>query len=374
MFSPKSKPLPKPVLAPTSSFNQISATVQAATSPGILLGDDTYWNPESLPNAHTVIIGASGSGKTQTLKAIAHSLPLAFPQMQIFIVDFHGDQQLAGEVCYRLDMESPHGINPLKIDRDSRGGGPALQAIAVAAVLKKALTLGPNQEGLAIEILNSCYGKHGIVQTDTSSWDKTPPTFADVKAEIEERIEDGCKESQKLALKLAATFQYGIFNRPQPLLDAPIVRFDLSALGKVPGLGAIAAESLAKQLMDSHRLQGEIQGKVPRTFLLIDEAKEMPKISGSACDRIMADGRKYGLALVLASQSERHLSADAISNSATKIVLAVDQTEVKSVARKFRFAEERVARLAPLTALCRFGTVGVQTEILPYFKRVEFEP
>ncbi len=30
-----------------------------------------YWNPEALPNGHIVAIGASGSGKTQTLKAIA---------------------------------------------------------------------------------------------------------------------------------------------------------------------------------------------------------------------------------------------------------------------------------------------------------------
>ncbi len=38
---------------------------------GIHLGDGYYWNPEALPNGHIVAIGASGSGKTQTLKAIA---------------------------------------------------------------------------------------------------------------------------------------------------------------------------------------------------------------------------------------------------------------------------------------------------------------
>ena len=122
--------------------------------------------------------------------------------------------------------------------------------------------------------------------------------------------------------------------------------------------------------MNQHRLQGEIQGKLPRTYLFIDEAKEMPKVSGSACDRIIADGRKYGLALVLASQSERHLSLDVIGNSATKIVLPVDQTEVKKVARKFRFAEQKVAQLKPLTALCRFGTKATFAEILPYYQRI----
>jgi hypothetical protein len=123
--------------------------------------------------------------------------------------------------------------------------------------------------------------------------------------------------------------------------------------------------------MNQHRLRGEIQGRLPRTFLFIDEAKEMPKTEGSACDRIIADGRKFGLSLVLASQSERHLSQDVIGNSATKIVLPVDQTEVNKVAKKFRFAEKKVASLSPLTALCRFGKDAELLSIQPYYQRIK---
>ena len=138
-----------------------------------------------------------------------------------------------------------------------------------------------------------------------------------------------------------------------------------------PEIASIAAESLASQLMNQHRLMGEAKSKMPRTYLFIDEAKEMPKKQGSACDRILADGRKYGLAMVLASQSERHLSKDVIGNSATKIVLPVDQTEVKKVATKFRFGENKVAELEPLTALCRFGKEAKFVRIIPYYQRVE---
>jgi aspartate-semialdehyde dehydrogenase len=76
---------------------------------------------------------------------------------------------------------------------------------------------------------------------------------------MEARIQSGCRESSKLALKLAAMFEYGIFNKPQPDLKLPVIRFDLSALGKVPGLSAIATEAIIKQLMDSHRIAGEIE-------------------------------------------------------------------------------------------------------------------
>lgn len=362
MFANK-KPLPEPVLTPGA---QVVPSVHTETG-GISLGS-AQWNPENLPNGHIVAIGASGSGKTQTLKAIAYELRRTYPKVQVLLIDFHGDQDIEGEACYPLHMNSPNGINPLIINLDPEGGGPSLQSIQVASLLKKTLVMGPNQEGLILDILGDCYRRRGIQQDDYQTWSLEPPNFSDIQATITERIDDGCKDSAKLKLKLAATFTYGIFNRPQSPLDADLLRVDLSKLP--PEIAAIAAESLARQLMNNHRLQGEMDSKLPRTFVFIDEAKEMPKVSGSACDRIIADGRKYGLCLVLASQSERHLSLDVIGNSATKIVLPVDQTEVRKVSKKFRFSESRVAKLIPLTALCRFGTHAEQVEILPYYQRI----
>jgi hypothetical protein len=357
------KPLPTPVLKPNSK-NQAAAKDKT----GIILGENVIWNPAELPNGHVVLIGASGSGKTQTLKSLAYELPKLFPDVRRVIIDFHGDQELPEEVCYPLNMESPHGINPLVVDLDTKGGGPNLQAIAVAATLKKSLTLGPNQEGLIIEIVNQCYATTGIVQDDPRTWTKKPPTFADIQREIENRVEDGCKESVKLQLKLAATFQYGIFSRPQPSLDAPLIRFDLSALGKVPGLAAIAAESLVKQLMDNHRILGEVADKTPRTYTFIDESKEVKQ--SRSVKLVTGDGRKYGLCIVQASQRDAEISEEAIANSSTKIVLSVDQTEVSRVAKRFRFAENLVANLQPLEALVRMGTEGHRCKIKPYYERV----
>ena len=363
MFNSKQRPLPAAILTPDEQDPTVIA------NSGIALGSNCLWNPESLPNGHVVAIGGSGSGKTQTLKALAYELPKLYPAVQIMVIDFHGDQQLPGEICYPLNMESPHGINPLMIDLDTKGGGPALQTIAVAAVMKKALVMGPNQEGLLISVLENCYNSRGITQADSKSWTKTPPTFLDVREEVESRIEDGCKESQKLALKLAATFQYGIFDRPQPPITAQIVRFDLSTLGKVPGLGAIAAESLTKQLMDSHRLMGEVIGKVPRTYIFIDEAKE---VKGTrSIKNLLCDGRKHGLNAVIASQRDCHIDDDVIANSATKIVLTLDQCEVNKVAKRFRFAPNLVAQLQPLEALVRMGKNGYKTTIIPYYERIK---
>ncbi len=357
------KPLPQQVLKP----NQKSAAIVSQKT-GIVLGDNVIWNPANLPNGHVVLIGASGSGKTQTLKAIAYELPKLFPSVRQIIVDFHNDQELPGETLYTLDMESPHGINPLTIDLDTKGGGPALQAIAVAAILKKALTMGANQEGAVINILNNCYRERGITQDNPVTWTRIPPTFADFQLEIESQIESGDKESVKLQLKLAATFQYGIFNKPQPSLDAPLIRFDLSALGKVPGLSAIAAEALIKQIMDNHRLMGESNSKIPKTYVFVDEAKEIK--NSRSIRLLLADGRKFALNAVLASQRDSHIDDEVIANSATKIILGVDQAEVGRVAKRFRFADNLVAGLEPLQALVRMGKDGHKVNIIPYYQRV----
>ena len=81
MFAPKEKPLPVAVLKPESTKN-----TRSQEDDGIHLGEGYYWNPEALPNGHIVAIGASGSGKTQTLKAIADFLHIIYPQIQIILL------------------------------------------------------------------------------------------------------------------------------------------------------------------------------------------------------------------------------------------------------------------------------------------------
>ncbi|MEG3440050.1 DUF87 domain-containing protein [Pannus brasiliensis CCIBt3594] len=358
----KSRPLPasRMTAAPKPAIDR-------SRPGGILLGDNHYWNPETLANPHGAIVGASGSGKTQTLKAIALDASRVY-NCKLIIIDFHGDQYLPGETRYELHASSDHGINPLTIDLSTTGGGPKLQAIAVADSFTRSLRLGPNQNGLMIDLLIECYRGEGI-EDDPATWTREPPTLANLEELLKKRITTGCKESPKLSLKLRATFEYGIFSRNQPDIFSPdIVRIDLSELSKVPGLQAIAAETVCKQAIDRHRLLGESNSKIPSRIIFIDECKELK--GQRTPDRIVADGRKYGLGLWIASQRTEHLSAEILSNTQTKIVLPVDAIDVAATAKKFRFHDLQIANLETLNALVRTGSEAFKVKIEPYYKRL----
>ncbi len=363
MFSKKEKPLPAAIVTP-----QKKAAPIPTNQDGIMLGSGVYWNPLKLPNPHCVIIGTSGSGKSQTLLAIAHSLQQWIPNIKIIIADPHGDLTLPGEKCYELDQESRVGINPLVVDLDTKGGGSALQAIAVAGTLKRALLLGVIQEGTLIDVLNECYSSVGIKQDEPQTWTKQPPTFAHLEKIMGERAESGDKECSRLLIKFAATFRYGIFTRPQPDLNQPLIRFNLSALGKVPGLGTIAIEAIAKQLMDSHRLAGA-QPETLKTILIVDEARHVKK--SPSVGTILRDGRKFGLGCCLASQMIDDIDTEVIANSAMKLLLAVDQADVGKAAKRLNFASGIVTQLEKFEGLLRQGKDAQRVTIIPFYQRVD---
>ncbi len=350
-------------MPPTKVLPPGASNVTPFPADGVQLCNRHVWSPQALPNGHLVIIGSSGSGKTQTLKALLWSLNNWQPDLSLIVIDFHGDQRLPNESLSPLHLSSKWGINPLEVNLDPQAGGPNIAAISVAADLRKALRLGPNQEGVLLRTIKQLYDSHGL----TDDWSKEPPTFHELEEALVSQEADGCKESAKIILKLSITFEFKIFSRPSIPLSHGINRIDLSSLPQE--IAVIAANALISQQMNRHRIAGESPLK---TFIAVDEAKKLPQ--SEACDVVMRDGRKFGLHLMLASQSERHLSQDVLANSASKIVLPVDQSEVSKVARVFRFDPQRLSRLAQFEALVRLGTHAFQTRITPFFERINPAP
>jgi hypothetical protein len=172
------------------------------------------WQPFALPNPHLLIVGGSGSGKSQTMKAVCHELR---KETAIIVLDVHGDLDIDGEKTHELHFESQYGINPLVLSLDPKGGGPVAQKEIVRTRLQHTFApMGSVQLGVLDDLLQRSYEARGISQDDHASWRKEPPTFADVVALLDDDItgKKNPERLQALKTKIAPVFDCKIFSKP----------------------------------------------------------------------------------------------------------------------------------------------------------------
>mgnify|MGYP000176875113 CR=1 FL=1 len=325
---------------------------------GRVVLEPVFWEPEALGNPHLLILGESGSGKTQTCRLLAWELGRR--GLSVLVIDFSGDQWVEGEACYRLVPHGVWGINPLEIHRDPRGGGPDAQRhLVVRAVAEAFAPFGVVQAAVLNEAVARAYRRRGVTE-DPATWEGRMPTMADVRRELEmmaaerrggpsggrkavkregEKKRRGRMPEEHLLAKLAPLFDLKVFEgRSVDVLSERrgVVRVDVS---KLPWeLQRMVAEVVLGQIFRRAMLGGERAG-VER-YVVIDEAKlVMPRrVSApwAIVNRFVSEGRKYGLGVIMATQSAEHISGDVRRNVFAKLLLKHDVTEIGVTARRFR--------------------------------------
>jgi energy-coupling factor transporter ATP-binding protein EcfA2 len=364
-----SKPQPQPSQSEPVADNGHIAAHMGSNKDGAV-----SWRPLALPNPHLLIVGGSGSGKSQTIKAIAHDLRKA---TAIVVLDVHGDLALDGATTHELHFESCYGINPLVLSLDPKGGGPVAQKEIVRTRLQRTFApMGSVQLGVLDDLLHRCYETRGISQEDQASWRREPPTFADLEALLEEDIA-GKKNSERLQAlktKISPVFDCKVFSKPAlPINAKGITRIDMSRLGL--DIQFLASDVLLRQLFREAMLAGEAAEGDLRYLFVIDEAKLL--VSRGKDDplgiinRLATEARKYGVGLLLASQDLEHFSRDILNNVATKLVLMHSETAIRATASKLLLEKEQLQALKePFVGLAKFGGSGwKRVKVQPYFAR-----
>lgn len=354
---------------------------ETSSKHGIALGDEVEtgeavrWDPGILANPHFLILGGSGAGKTQTIKAAM--LELSRRDFGVVAIDFHGDLLIERAESYPISMGSSYGVNPLAVDLDPGGGGPNPQRFLVLQSLKEAFApMGGNQLALLDRALGEVYKDAGILQEDYASWRREPPTFRDLESALDRLADAAGKDRRPEAVKtkLGPAFSYGIFSKPQvPIREQGATRIDLSKLP--PGLQYLAADTLCRQLLRRLQMRGP-QG-THRLFLAVDEAKLMMPARREAphaiLNRIASEGRKFGLGLIVAATSSAHLSRDIMMNCFAKLILKTDKIEIPPTARRFLAERDQLSSLLePGVGLINFGDEEAYTvvRVRPYTARV----
>lgn len=338
------------------------------------LGDDVMngkpvsWYPGEEMNRFIAVFGASGSGKTELLKraaseVIRHGIP-------VLIFDLHGDVEVShvNHVMMSGGFGSSVGINPLSIEglNPQTHGLSDHRAEIVAMLRRAAPSLSQNQAHLLAEAMRTAYVMVGIEDRDPRTWNFPPPTFAHVQMVLASWSSDPDMKGRRdsingCAAVLGAIFGHSLFQCPRNLSVSEILagnwRLNIEHLPE--SIQVIVVDTVLRLVFRRLRAMGSLPVKfgchadMYRIFVVIDEAKVIaggqgdPNKSTRILNVIASEGRKFGMGMLLASQSCAHFGADVLRNFATRVVLrTLDDREARDNAKDMRLSPEDLKQLA----------------------------
>lgn len=121
-------------------------------------------------------------------------------------------------------------------------------------------------------------------------------------------------------------------------------RYDIASLARDEQ--QMFCDTLLEDLFLKSKMSGEKTSI--ETYIVIDEGSIFMNEDPEHIINIIAkEGRKFGIAIVVASQSYSHFPDDLIANLAIKIVLAIDESFHDATARKLKIEPKRLTYIKP---------------------------
>jgi len=388
---------------PEPAVEESEETPYPAAPLSVLLGKSRsdhslkYWEVAKQANGFFMILGASGSGKTETLKVVAAEIHRY--GIPCIIFDFHGDVVLGGAEDYVLSHgpASTYGINPMELDStDPADGGVYAQINILLSMLKACVpSLGHRQWRVIKDVLNEAYEQVGINDKKPDSWQRQPPTFAAVLQLLEQKLEDDTiARAQRNIIEsafdaIARVFEHPVFARDSQIqieqLLARSHRLNLAHLEEE--IRFVVTDTLLRKLARALKSRGSIPVQPQndyeryRLFVFIDEAKILAlggkdrDSSSAILNTLATEYRKFGLGMILASQMSDHFSNETKGQIATRLVLKpFDYSEAKKNAPDINRTAEDLMQLAGRgDGYLRSGTQAspVRIHVIPLSERIE---
>ena len=348
-----------------SGFNRILIGVDAATD------EEVFWNPDpsnGTANPHMLILGESGFGKTYAICCLLTELAqrkipsIVFDYGQGFATGLSPRQFV--EYAKPIEIRASHegvAINPLQLF-PSDVHGPVNVAQRVADTFQRVYPqIGVQQHTILRQAVLDVMIDEGIIPESRTSWDHSPPPCATLQQKLHMYAEDSKHPQRRIASSVAShistmfvfnTFQdNGLSLDWQDMLDSRDRVFIIQLKGLERSLERVVTEVLLWNLIGFVESVGA--GPV-RCFVVLDEAHKLAFVPGSPTEKLLREGRKFGLGLILASQQPEDFSRVAFANTATKTVFqigddksAISRQLARKVMNSYSFAEtaELITRL-----------------------------
>jgi len=359
-----------------SDFDPVPLGTDAETDETI------YWNPDpsrGSANPHVLVLGESGFGKTYSICCLVSELAqrgvtsIVFDYGQGFSLESAPTEFL--ENVRPVEIEASRdgiNINPLQ-PFPSDLHGPINVAQRIADTFQRVYPrLGIQQHAILRQAVLDSMRQAGIAADDPSTWGNDLPAFSSIRKILDEYASDSQNPHRRQAAEVGShvstVFVFNTFRTSGRTLSW----VDLMNEGGVFIIQLRGLEHSLERIVTEFLLWNfigfvESLGPGPlRTFAVLDEAHKLAFDTGSPVEKLLREGRKYGLGLILASQQPEDFSPVAFSNTATKLVFQVGDersTVSRQIHRKLRNEHTFNDVLEIITKLPRGWTYAVTENV-----------
>ena len=194
--------------------------------------------------------------------------------------------------------------------------------------------IGVQQHAVLRDAILGIFEDRGIKADKKATWRKPPPTLSALRDRLNVLADDQHNPSRRYAAAVANHIStFFVFNTFRGkgieidwnrLLGSGGATFILQLRGLESSLEKVVTEFLLWNLI------GYLESVGPsslRCFVVLDEAHRLSLGENSPVERLLREGRKFGIGVILASQQPEDFSPVAYSNTATKIIFSlIDRT------------------------------------------------
>ncbi|MCE7637059.1 DNA phosphorothioation-dependent restriction protein DptH [Vibrio fluvialis] len=301
-----------------------------------LTGEKVFWEygHKDLANRHLIIFGSSGQGKTYCIQGLLMSL--ADAQIRSLVIDYTNGflpNHLETEFIERVNPKSnilcnePFGMSPFRAQKQDFGGifieeKPHMVAGRVASVFNKVYsTIGERQIAVLNEVIESGVQRYGSAYS------------------LQNMLDDLNEEETAgpaLASKLAPLVKSNLFSSNSDKSWSEVFEsqehsstiMQLASLNH--DISMLCTEFLLWDLYSYACSYGSKEKPLP---IVLDEVQNLDHRLESPLGKMLTEGRKFGVSLILATQTLSMLrkdEQDRLFQASHKLFFAPAKTETKT--------------------------------------------
>jgi DNA phosphorothioation-dependent restriction protein DptH len=351
-------------VAQTESIPQAPIATQSSNEVAVVLGDtpqkEVVWKPSVKGSPHLFIIGIPGQGKSWTTTRILTQLGMqGVPSL---VLDFHGQfAEPGGDVERQIKptiLDASQGLPFSPFAFKPEQGSVRDVSYAIAEIMAYVGGLGDMQRDVLYQAIQQAYRLRGFEALEPNATLPDFPSTHDVLQALEEVERNS--SSKNIVARCRPILEMDLFKPSglnQNLLDH--VRsgliIDLHKLN-IESIQMAASAFVLRQIYKDMFTWGTANRL--RLAIVLDEAHRLAK--DVTLLKLMKEGRKYGISVIVASQGMKDFDPEVLGNAGTKVIFRTnypDSSKLANFIRPRRGGEELAEQIEGLQT----GQAFVQT-------------